>query len=277
VSLEPSKGGSYTPTTIIARGTWSDASNLSASDFTTRAILPYDECFQRGLAKQRYALSDDQVTRLRTMAWDYEDIYLISNVATNLKKCPRDIMAVANMFADGMTLDQIASSNNTTVASLLAIGPTTAVAGAMQEICPVPCPPRDPCITCNPRDIPKYYRMYPSGLPVVTQQSWCQFRARGYAWTAVAVAANIAAETGESVESLIRMVRIQGRLWADIASERGLSPCKMMDVSEWPFDRNNNSLSRQEERQLESKQGKWPCAPEAGPCPAPCPPAPCPQ
>jgi hypothetical protein len=276
VSLEPSRGGAYTPTTIVARGNWSDASNVSASDFTTRTILPYDECFQRGLAKQRYGLSDDQVTSLRMMGWDYNNIYLIANVATNLKKCPRDIMAVAQMFSDGMTLDQIASANNMTVASLLSIGPTTAVAGSMQQICPTPCPPQNPCSTCNPQDVPKYYRMFPNGLPVVTQQSWSQFRARGYTWTDVAVAANIAEQTGESVESLIRMVRIQGRLWSDIICERGLSQCKMMDVSGWPFDKNSNQLSRQEERQIQSKQGKWPCGPgPCNPCQPPCP-APCP-
>ena len=275
VSLESSKGSSLTPTTIVARGNWSDATNVSASDFTTRAILPYDECFQRNLVKQRYGLTDDQVTALRMMAWDYDDINLISNVATNLKKCPRDIMAVAQMFSDGMTLDQIASSNNMTVASLLSLGPSTAVAGSMQQICPQPCPPQNPCATCNPQDIPKYYKKFPNGLPVVTQQSWCQWRMRGYAWTDVAIAANIAAKTGESVEYLIRLVRIQGRLWANIICERGLNQCEMMDVSGWPFDKNSNQLSRQEERQLERKQGKWPCAPECNPC-NPCPPCPAP-
>jgi len=279
VSLEPSTGGSLTPTTIVARGAWSNATSVSASDFTKSAILPYDECFQRGLAKQRYGLSDDQVTELRMMGWGYTDIYLISNVATHLNKCPRDIMSVARMFADGMTLDQIASANNTSVASLLSIGPTTAVAGAMQEICPPPpCPPTNPC---NPVQIPKFFRMYPNDTPVVTQQIWNSWRRRGYAWTDVAVAANVASQTGETLEYLLRLVRVSGRLWVNIINERGLDQCKTMDVSGWPFERTSTSLSRQEERQLDKKQGGWPCGPVGSPCPTPCPPgsspAPCPQ
>lgn len=277
VSLEPLKGQSLTPTTIVARGTWSSGtSDVSASDFVKSSILPMDECFQRQLVMQRYNLKDDQVTSLRMMGFNYRDITLVANVATHLGKCPTDVMGVARMFMDGQTLDQIASSNNTSVASLLSVGPGTAVAGAVQEICPPPpCPPRKPC---NPVETLKYYRMYPNGLPIVTEKTWKALKDSGYTWVDTAIAANIASRTGESVDSLLRMVRVQGRLWTDIIVERGLNQCGMLDVSAWPFDREGRSLSRQEQREMEKQQGRWPCAPEGVPCPpAPCPPTtPCP-
>ncbi|MCX6375316.1 MAG: hypothetical protein NTU88_04635 [Armatimonadetes bacterium] len=276
VSLEPTKSKSTTPTTIVARGAWASGdSNVSASDFVKSSIFPVDECFQRQLVMQRYNLKDDQVTSLRMMGASYRDITLIANVATHLGKCPTDVMGVARLFMDGQTLDQIASANNTTVASLLSVGPGTAVAGSVQEICPPPpCPPKNPC---NPVETLKYYRMYPNGLPIVTAKSWKAWQNSGYSWVDVAIAANIASRTGEPVDGLLRMVRIQGRLWTDILVERGLSQCGMLDVSTWPFDTKGTSLSRQEQRQVENQQNRWPCAPGGAPGTRPCPPAsPCP-
>jgi hypothetical protein len=220
ISTEPMRDTSPLPFTVVALGNL-PGTTVAAADFTTAAVMPEDEAFQRQIIAQRYNLTSDQVTNLRMQGWSYDDISLAANVSA---RCNRPLSQVAQMMQQGYTLDQIASECNTTTALLLTPTPMQAVAGSI-EVVP---------------GMRTYYRTYPNGAPVLTQQMWSDLSKQGYSWRDVAIATNIAASTGEQIPDLLRMVRIQGMTWRQIAIQRGLNADKMLDVSMWPFSRNGN-------------------------------------
>lgn len=231
VSIEPAHNQNLTPTTVVSQGDV-PGSDVSASNFMTTTVLPLDESFQRQLVMQRFNLTNDQVTNLRMQGCNYEQIALAANAAA---KCSKSVADISNMLMQGQTWDQIASSCNTTVASLLTPVPMTAVAGVRQEVTPMV-------------SMPAYYRMYPNGRPVISIETWQMLNQEGFSWRDVAVAANIAAQTGENPEDLLRMVRIQGQTWRDIAISRGLNLDKVMDTSRWPFTQATKPMTRSDMR-----------------------------
>ena len=235
ISLEPAHETNPAPATIVAQGNL-PGSEVSAANFMTTTILPQDESFQRQLVMQRFNLTNDQVTSLRMQGCDYGQIALVANAAS---KCNKTVADVSNMLMSGQTWEQIASSCNTTVASLLTPVPLTAVAGFRAEVSPV--------------GTPMYYRMFPNGRPVISVYTWQLLNQQGYSWRDVAVAANIAAATGDTPEDLLRMIRIQGQTWRDIAINRGLNPDSVMDVSRWPFTQATRPMSKSE-RQMERER-----------------------
>ena len=237
VSLEPAHNQNLMPTTIVAQGNL-PGSDVSAANFMTTTVLPQDEPFLRQLVAQRFNLTNDQITSLRMQGWDYGQVALVANAAA---KCSKPVADISSMLMQGQTWEQIASSCNTTVASLLTPIPMTAVAGFQAEVTPM---------VSMPMPI---YRTYPNGSPVISLQTWQRLNAQGYSWRDVAVAANIAAQTGQNTEDLLRMVRIQGQIWRDIAIERGLKPDSVMDTSQWPFTQATRPMSRSE-RQMERER-----------------------
>ena len=237
VSLEPAHNQNLTPTTIVSQGNF-PGSDVSASNFMTMAVLPQDESFQRQLVMQRYNLTSDQVTSLRMQGCSYPQIALMANAAT---KCNNTAADISSMLMKGQSWDQIASSCNTTVASLLTPAPMVAVAGMQQEITP------------TVSSLPLRYLSYPNGGPVISIQQWEMLNQEGFSWRDVAIAGNIAAQTGETPENLLRMIRVQGQTWRDIAIDRGLKPVSMMDVSQWPFTQATKPMT-DEERQMERQR-----------------------
>ncbi len=225
VSLEPARDTNPMPTKIVALGSL-PGTVVSEADFMRLAVLPEDDSFHRQTVMQRYALSGDQLTSLRMNGWSYSDIALVANVAA---RCNREAGDVASMLQEGQSFGQIAQICNTTVATLLEPVPIAAVAGFVAEIRPAITPPM-------------VYQRYASGRPIVTQRLWDEWRKRGYSWRDVAIAANIAAMTGERVDALLRMARIQGQTWRSIAMQRGLDVDAVTDVSQWPFSRNAEAM-----------------------------------
>jgi hypothetical protein len=228
ISLEPANDSSPMPTKIIAQGNLpGDA--VSAADFTRVAVLPPSEMFYRQLVMQRFNLTDDQITDLRVRGWGYSDIELIANAAL---KCNRSPGSIADMLAQGRSWSQIATDCNVTLVSLLEPMPIQAVAGYREEVPSTAVPP------AGAVRVPIVYLRYPNGRAVVAQDMWDQLHKRGYSWQDVAAAANIAYLTGESMDNLLRMARIRGVTWRQMAIERGLNADRIMDVSLWPFSRN---------------------------------------
>lgn len=158
---------------------------------------------------------------MRASGWGYDTIEVAANVG---KQCNRSAIDVTNMLAQGTSWDQIATTCNTTVASLLTPVPSMAVAGTTQQygtgrlIMPT-----------------LFYQRYSNGRPVVTQDIWDYWSMRGYSWRDVAVAANIAAVTGEDLGDLLTMTRIQGNTWRTIAMDRGFNYDDVTNTSGWPF------------------------------------------
>ena len=249
VSIEPANTVSIMPTSVIARAGWSAATPVSASNFTTMAVLPQDESFQRQSVMQRYSLTADQVNSLRMQGWSYDSISLIANASTRCAGKSTD--EISNMLLQGQTWDQIASACSTTVATLLTPVPPTVVqapsmpgtagAGAMPVVAPL-----------------TYYRMTPNGVPVLRQDQWRAYQRRGFSWVDVAIAANISSMNGYDIDNLLRQVRISGTTWSQIVTDLGLDPDKVHDVSGWPWDRTPGAYASAEVRALERNYGSMP-------------------
>ncbi|MHB0999495.1 MAG: anti-sigma factor domain-containing protein [Armatimonadota bacterium] len=228
VSLEPARDADAAPATIVATGT-RPGTTIASSDFRGMAVMPEDEMFQRQLMAQRFNLTNDQLDSLRMMAFDYSDIALVSNVA---QRCNRMPMEVASMLQQGQSWNQIATTCNTTVAMLMDPIPMQAVAGFRGEATP----------GMGSTMGTMFYGRLPNGRPVVTWDTWQQLQRRGYTWREVAVAANISAMTGEDINDILRAAKIQGQTFSSIAMDRGIVPATVMDVDDWPFSRNGDSM-----------------------------------
>jgi len=233
VSREPANDTNPMPATVVAMGNL-PGTKVSAADFTRIAILPADETFQRQLVMERYGLSSDQAMDFRMNGWSYSEIALAANAAS---QCNRPATEVASMLQQGRSWEQIAQTCNTSVAKLLEPVPSVAVAGFIAEARPGAAPP------AGMVQVPVVYQRYANGRPIVTQDMWQSWRKRGYSWRDVAVAANIAAMTGENVDDLLRTVRVQGKTWRMMAFDRGLDADATLDVSGWPFSRNGEAIT----------------------------------
>jgi hypothetical protein len=225
ITTEPMHDTNPMPMTVVAQGNL-PGMKLSASDFSGKAVLPPEENFHRQAISQRFPVKEEQWNDLRMRSWSYADIAVMSSVASRCDKQPTEI---ARMLEEGQTWEQIADACNITVAMVFTPIPATAVAGFRAEVGPGMVAPGGMVAT------PMYYLRFPNGRPVVSQDMWMAWKDRGYSWRDVAVAANIAARTGENVDDLLRMARIQGRTWTTIALERGINVKDAMDVSRWPF------------------------------------------
>lgn len=225
VSLEPINDTNPMPATIIAMGNL-PGSSVSAADFTRVAVLPADEMFQQQAIMDRFGLNTAQFTDLRMQGWGYSDIAVVANAASRANRSPIEI---ARMLSQGQSWDQIAIASDTTVAMLLQPTPLAAVAGYRAEVQPSTAPP------AGMIQVPMFYKQLPNGRQIITQDYWNQLSKAGYSWKDVAVAANIASMTGDKVDDLLRMVRVQGMTWRQIAVDRALDMDKVMDVSGWPF------------------------------------------
>lgn len=221
VSLDQAHSTCAAPVTTVAQGVLPGTS-LSAADFRSLAVLPDDEAFQRTMIAQSTGLSADQIINYRMMALTYPQIGLAANAA---KRCNKSVDDVVAMLNQGNTWDQIATTCNTTVAML-----------TEPALTPVPAMPSSIGAASLPSMAgPNYYLRYPSGKAVVTAGDWIRLNASGYTWREVAVAANISAITGESVDDILRMVSVQGMTFPQIAMDRGISYSRVSDVSKWPF------------------------------------------
>lgn len=234
ISMEPASDTNPAPARIVSLGNL-PGNSVSASTFMTAAVLPPDESFQRQVTMQRFGLTSDQVTSMRMQGIRYREINLVASVAA---RCGQDPQQVLDTYMrNGTEPSALAQMCNTTVASVLTPFPTTIAVvppgGSIPGTVGVGTP------TVHP---PMWYRMYPNGTPVLTLDQWRMYWRRGYSWNDVAIAANIASMTGESIDDLLRMVRVQGQTWHMIIMDRGLSWDSTTDVSTWPFGTNGEVL-----------------------------------
>lgn len=223
VSLEPARSTNPAPTTVVAQGNL-PGQMVAAADFSRLAILPDDEMFQRQIAMERFNLTSQQVTDLRMMGFSYSEISLIANAAI---RCDRPPTEVANLRMQGQSWSQIATACGTTVAALMQPVPLEIVAGVVEEV---------------PPTMPMFYQRYPDGRPVITDRIWMDYQRRGYTWQDVAIAANIAAMSGDRIDDLLRAVRVQGIPFRTLAIERGLDWDAVNDIDRWPFTRNGPAV-----------------------------------
>lgn len=106
VSLEPANNTSANPSTIIAQGCLPGTA-VSASDFSSTAVLPADEAFQETSITQRYRITRDQFVSLRMQGFSYSDIARMGNAAVC---CNTNVNDIASQIQQGQTFDQVMAS-----------------------------------------------------------------------------------------------------------------------------------------------------------------------
>ncbi len=223
ITMEPADDTDPMPGKIIAQGDL-PGRNVMSSDWAAVAVLPENEMFQQQLAMQRWDLTSDQFMALRMDGLMYSDINLVSNIASRCNRTPTQVAADYMMW--GGNLSRLADTCNMTVAQLLMPVPMVAVAGSIQEMSPE-----------STTMIPGYYLKRPNGQVVVSRADWMRHQSAGYTWREVAMAANIAKRTGISVGDILRINKVQGKGFSQIALDHGLRPSAVMDVSRWPWER----------------------------------------
>lgn len=228
ISEEPVNSTSVNPGQIVAMGSL-PGSPVSAANFATMAVLPPDENLQMALTQQQFGMSASDYTNLRMQGLSPAQINTVANIA---KQCNQTPMQAANTYMmNGGDLNAVASACGISVATILTPAPSV--------VAVVPTTPAVPgTVAAGPMpSVPtySYYLLYPNGTPVLTESQWLSYARRGYNWRDVAIAANISAQTGTSIDQLLREVRIQGMTWQQVAIEQGVSYDQVTDVSGWPW------------------------------------------
>lgn len=183
------------------------------------AMSPEVDAYNRQFARQYFGLSDADVTALRTQGMTWGEIYLSANVA---QRCHQPVSRIASLRSQGLSWTEIGSRYNVASSDLTTVYVIPGrVAGIAAEV-PI--------------------GMYPSaiynknGMVVLTAVDVRFFERMGFSWREIAVATNIAKLTGESVDDILR-IEASGKTWSQICLERGLNPDSIMNVNDFPFNK----------------------------------------
>jgi hypothetical protein len=176
------------------------------------------EMFNTNNCVSQFNVDRTSVQQLRANGWTWGDIYMMSNIAN---KTHRPLLEIANLRSQNLAWVDIANRYNLTALDITS-SPVimTRVAGYTAEY----------------GYMPIYYRTDPWGNPVLTRYDAERLSRLGYSWQDIAVATNISARTGARVDDVLAWTD-RGYTWPQIAREYGLSPRRIMDVSQYPFAR----------------------------------------
>lgn len=188
------------------------------------------EMFNHNYVVGCYGISDATVNDLR-QRHDWGTIYFIANMA---KKTGRPITEIASLAEQGVAWNDIASRYNvamsdltapmcpTTVAMVPGAGMTTAGYGTGASVMPV-------------------YITDRHGNIVLTAYDDARLKMRGYSWQDIAIAANIAAQTGLTVDDVLTYTGT-GTTWPQIALRFGLNADDVVDTTMYPFPRSSERM-----------------------------------
>lgn len=186
-------------------------------------MTPEVETFNTNFITMNFGVDRSSIMGLRHAGWMWGDIYLMAHIS---KSANRPILEVAALRSQGMSWTDIASRYNiSTVALTTPSMVQTRVAGFVTEY----------------GYQPLYYRTDPWGNPVLTRFDAERMSRLGYSWQNIAVAANVAAETGASVRDVLSWTD-RGYTWQQVAREYGLDPDDIMNVSQYPFARESGAM-----------------------------------
>lgn len=228
-----------------------DYANLGISpDYLNPDVNVFNQTF----ISQQYGTTVADIQALRNQGFSWGEVNLIANAATRTGLTTQQI---AQMRLQGMSWQSIASQYNLPATTLT-----------------VPCPviaPRLSCCAayaagpvCTSPVIPAMYNR--AGNVLLTQDEVFRYYAKGYDWTEVAIAANIARETGYPVDQVLRDMR-SGMVWPQVAFYYGVSPNTAFDVCAYPFPRRSIYSASTEARNLQriARYQTTPIAPGAAP------------
>lgn len=212
--------------------------NYDALGLSQEYMSPDQNVFNQTFVSQQYAIPVSEIQALRNQGYSWGEVNLIANAAARTGLTTQQIV---QMRQQGMSWQAIATQYNMPVSTLT-----------------VPCPvvaPRLSCCAalaagpvCTRPVIPAMYNR--GGNVLLTQDEVMRFYSKGYDWTEVAIAANIARETGYPVEQVLRDMR-SGMVWQQVAQYYGVSPNTAFDVCAYPFPRTSIYSPAMEARNLQ--------------------------
>jgi uncharacterized protein (DUF433 family) len=184
----------------------------------TQMVTPEVETFNTNFVATNFGIDRSAVISLRQAGWMWGDIYLMAHISS---RANRPILEIATLRSQGMSWNDIASRFNISAAALTTpVMVQTRVAGYVTEI----------------GYQPLYYRSDPWGNPVLTRYEAERLMRLGYDWEVIAIAANVAAESGHTVREVLSYID-RGYTWNQIAMEFSVDRDDIMDVSKYPFGR----------------------------------------
>lgn len=214
-SAESTATGPTKPTTDAAV-TMTPPTGVPTPAAGAPAMTPEVEMFNSNLVVAAFGVDKQSVMSLRQAGWAWGDINLIAQIAS---RSGQPLTTIASWRSQGLSWADIASRYNLTAMDITMPSlVTTRVAGFVAEY----------------GYQPIYYRTDPWGNPVLTRYEARRLSRLGYNWQSIAVAANIAAEAGVSVQEVLAWTD-RGYTWTQIARQYAVDPRKVTDISKYPF------------------------------------------
>ena len=204
---------------------------------TPDLMNPNNDEFSAAFIAQQYGLPMADIQALRSQGYTWGDINLIANASV---RTGLTLQQVAEMHTQGVSWQDMAVRYNLPVTALTEPCPTRVpslsccAAAAAGPVCTRPVPP-------------VFYNR--AGNVLLTEDEVFRLYARGNDWTSVAIAANIARETGYPVEQVLTDLR-SGVTWEQVAIMYAVPPARAFNLSNYPFPRKSIYSASTEERNL---------------------------
>ncbi|MCL5105019.1 MAG: hypothetical protein M1133_13020 [Armatimonadetes bacterium] len=213
---------------------WPDVAkkyNLSMSDLAINpAMMNADnETFNTMFISQYYNIPQSDIQALRQQGRPWDEVNMIANASVRTGQSMQQIVALRDQ---GMSWSDIAARCNLAAATLTTPCPPRMVATT--------CPPRTPTCpglgagpVCTRPVSPVIFDK--NGNVLLTQDEALRYYAMGNDWLNVAIASNIARETGYPIRLILQDLRWSGSTWEQVAMEYAVAPNRAFNVCDYPF------------------------------------------
>jgi len=246
---------------------WETVSTYYKVDYGSLGLTPdlmntNNEIFNAAFIAGQYGLPMSDIQALRSQGYTWGDINLIANASV---RTGVSLQQVATMHTQGISWQDFAVQHNLPISAITE-----------------PCPTRVPRLSCcaasaagpvctRPVPIVFYDR---AGNPLLTEDEVNRYYARGNDWTTVAIAANIARETGYPMDQVMIDLR-SGLTWEQVAVMYAVPPSRAFNLSTYPFPRKSIYSASTEAKNLKRIEycQTTICVPAPPPCPTPAVPA----
>lgn len=176
--------------------------------------------YNAALISQMYGFPIADIKSLNSQGFSWGEVNMITNAAA---RTSQTLQQIASMRKNGTTWEAIATQFNVPLTRLTEPCPISAPrVAAASGAGPV----------CTKSVAPVMYNN--AGNVMITQEEALRYYAMGNDWTSVAIAVNIARETGYPISQVLSDLR-SGQTWEMVALTYGVPASKAFDVSCYPF------------------------------------------
>lgn len=225
---------------------WSDVAKKNNISMTDLAMNPSlmnvdNETFNTLFIAQYYNISSSDIEAMRKEGKSWDEINMIANASARTGQPIQQIVALRDQ---GMPWSDIATRYNLAAADLTTPCPrmvsTTIIRGQT-------CPGVGAGPVCTRPVQPIIYDK--SGNVLLTQDEALRYYSMGNDWLNVAIAANIARETGYPIRQILMDLR-SGPTWEQVALDYSVAPNRAFNVADYPFPHKTVYSQKMEEENM---------------------------